>query len=187
MLNGHNRTDILAGDLVVHDGLPCNNNKGRLSYTKQELLALKDRTLHHRIYTLSPATCVNIRTYRIQKRKFRRKRGGRRKNIRPQSYNPRNVIKIKLHHKNSFKNVCENVKLATINTQSLKPKSAMLWNYIIDENIDISVLTETWLQSEDQLWIQTRDLNINQFRIQTVNRNNGRGSGLAIVYRKIIK
>ena len=63
----------------------------------------------------------------------------------------------------------------------------MLWNYIFDENIDISVLTETWLQSEDQLWIQTCDLNINQFRIQTVNRNNGRGGGLAIVYRKNYK
>ena len=51
----HIITDTLPGDLIVHDRTL--NNKGNLSYSVKQLLALRERTLHHRIYTLDPKTC----------------------------------------------------------------------------------------------------------------------------------
>ena len=77
----------------------------------------------------------------------------------------------------------ENIKLVTLNTQSLKSKSATAWNYFTDLNIDLAVLTETWLKSEDESWVAGCDLNVNQFRMQTLNRSNKKGGGLAIVYK----
>ena len=47
-INCNNEKGYLPGDLIVHDSVPC-NNKGNLVYTKEQLLWLKDRTLHHRI------------------------------------------------------------------------------------------------------------------------------------------
>ena len=63
----------------------------------------------------------------------------------------------------------------------------MVWNYFTDLNIDLAVLTETWLKSEDESWVAGCDLNVNQFRIQTLNRSNKKVGGLAIVYKHTYK
>ena len=115
----HIITDTLPGDLIVHDRTLI-NNKGNLSYSVKQLLALRERTLHHRIYTLDPKTCITIRKLKIHKRKFRRKRGGKNKFKKHLGCQPANLINIKLNHRNEFRDVSENIKFATVNTQSIK-------------------------------------------------------------------
>ena len=162
----HIITDTLPGDLIVHERTL--NNKGNLSYSVKQLL--RERTLHHRIYTLDPKTCINIRKLKIHKRKLRRKRGGKNKFKKHLGCQPANLINIKLNHKNEFRDVTENIKFATVNTQSIKPKTAVLFEYFNEQNIDLAVLAETWLKSEDELWIQGCDLNVSHNRIQSVCR-----------------
>ena len=60
---------------------------------------------------------------------------------------------------------------------------------LVSNRIEVCLITETWLRPviEDDTWVQALSLNTNQFRMNTVNRQNGRGGGLALVYNKEIK
>ena len=54
------------------------------------------------------------------------------------------------------------------------------------ENIDFTMLTETWLKNtdEDMAWVSTSDLNNDNLRLDTVNRNNKQGGGIALLHKK---
>ena len=58
-----------------------------------------------------------------------------------------------------------------------------------ENNTDIAVLTETWLWDSlaDKAWLQGYELNNNGYHIDTVNRNNRKGGGIAIVHKESIK
>ena len=55
---------------------------------------------------------------------------------------------------------------------------------LVEEDIDLCVLTETWLNRNDIPWIDGSDLNNDGYTMDNSLRNNGkRGGGLAIIYK----
>ena len=46
-------------------------------------------------------------------------------------------------------NISNKIKFVVADVQSLKPKEQEVLDYLISANVDISVLTETWLQTSD--------------------------------------
>ena len=54
------------------------------------------------------------------------------------------------------------------------------------ENIDFTMLTETWLKNtdKDMAWVSTNNLNNDNLRLDTVNRNNKQGGGIALLHKK---
>ena len=52
--------------------------------------------------------------------------------------------------------------------------------------LDLLVITETWLKNtdEDQIWVQSSEINRNNLTIQTHNRTNKWGSGLALMHNR---
>ena len=58
-------------------------------------------------------------------------------------------------------------------------------DYLVSANVDISVPTETWLQTSDSnnAWVSCSSLNNSYFHLSVSNRVR-RGGGLTIVYRK---
>ena len=77
------------------------------------------------------------------------------------------------------------VKIATGNVQSLKNKEQPLLYQLIDQDIDIMIVTETWLTKDDTIWLEACDLNKDTYRIQSAHCQNGRGGGLALIHRSI--
>jgi exonuclease III len=77
----------------------------------------------------------------------------------------------------------EKIKICTINVQSIKNKQSVVRNYIIEEKIDFSILTETWLQPEDSAWKECSNLNNLGLNLSTSDRGQRKGGGLALVYK----
>ena len=75
------------------------------------------------------------------------------------------------------------VKIATGNVQSLKNKEQPLLHQLIDKDINIMIVTETWLTKDDTIWLEACDLKKDTYRFQSAHCQNGRGGGLALIHR----
>ena len=85
----------------------------------------------------------------------------------------------------SQNNVAE-ISILLINAQSIKNKDILLAEYIHDINIDVCVVTETWLDKnsdEVNALISTCELTKHGYRLDAINRQT-RGGGLAIIYKR---
>ena len=60
---------------------------------------------------------------------------------------------------------------------------------LVSNRNEVCLITETWLRSDinDDTWVLTSSLNTNEFRMSTVNRQQGRGCGVALKHNKEIK
>ena len=77
----------------------------------------------------------------------------------------------------------DNMLIALVNAQSLRSKELLLHDYIKEDNIDICIVTETWIQNteEDKAWCEISALNNDNLMLHTVYREECRGRGLALV------
>ena len=103
----------------------------------------------------------------------------------PGKINLDNLIKIKTEAKPTTRNI----KIATINVQSLKNKIDLVSEELNDNHIDIAILTESWLTDsiEDATWLKSCECNASPFKILVKNRKGKREEGIAIVYKNPIK
>ena len=97
-----------------------------------------------------------------------------------------NLINIKTSTSSVYN--CLEVRIATVNVQSVKNKDLILHQHICDNGIDLCVLTEMWLSSkqDDITWQSCTPLNNDPFRVSISNRIGQAGGGLALVYNKEI-
>ena len=77
------------------------------------------------------------------------------------------------------------LSICLANIQSVKNKQLILHQYLVENNIDLCVLTERWLRDTevDQVWLQCSLLNNNGFKCFTSNRQHRRGGGIALICR----
>ena len=115
------------------------------TYSSMELKCLKDTIYHNSCYKALPTQiCKRIIDLKIYKKRRGCITGARsRKQQNPRYANLSNLINIKTSTK-SVSNYLE-VKIATANVQSIKNKDLILHQHICDNEIDLCVLTETWL------------------------------------------
>ena len=78
------------------------------------------------------------------------------------------------------------LRIGTANTRSIKNKQEIVWEAINRYNLDLLVVSKTWLKDtdEDEIWIQSSEINRNNFTIQTHNRTNKQGGGIALIHNK---
>ena len=57
--------------------------------------------------------------------------------------------------------------------QSLKNKEQLLLHQLIEQDIDIMVVTETWLTEDDTVWLDACDFNRDTYSIQSAHQQNG--------------
>ena len=69
--------------------------------------------------------------------------------------------------------------------QSIKNKQLILHQYLVENNINLCVLTETWLSDTEaaQVWLQCSSVNSDGFKCFTSYRQSRRGGGLALISR----
>ena len=161
------------------------------SYSRDELLNLQTSR-----GKLSPEAILNIKNLGI-KRRMRGRRSGlhikkKEKRVR-QGVNWDNLCKLKrgdlCHHD-------ENTDIALIihqaNVRSIKNKDHILRQSILENNIDVSFVSETWLKEldsneEDHAWVDCCEINTNGLGFSSIPRKARRGGGIGLIYKKHYK
>ena len=95
--------------------------------------------------------------------------------------NKSNLVQIKC--KSLDKKHNKNIRILTINTQSIRNKDILLHNHLCDNDMDICIASETWLMGtiQDETWIQMSTLENGGYNINIANRKERLGGGLALV------
>ena len=100
-----------------------------------------------------------------------------------------NLIYVKRTSTTGIKQHTEKMNIMLTNIQSIKSKELQLYKVIQEENIDLCVVTETWLSNnvEDDTWVKCSVLNNNNLKLANVNRISRKGGGIALVYSNNLK
>ena len=158
----------------------------QLSYGPNELRAINDQNKHDKRFKILPfRTIRRIRELQINRR---RQKTSIKSEPKQPGVNHNNLIHIRpTNTKGQFYTLSLNI--ATVNVRSLKNCEQQVLNEIIKGNIDVLVITETWLLNtqDDAHWIQASDLNKEPLTCQTYSRVGRRGGGLALVCNSCLK
>ena len=96
------------------------------------------------------------------------------------------LISIKCHPSPATFNRAKSLKFAVLNTRSIRNKSLIVKDFIVDRDVDILALTETWLNSSDLDSQIIRDICPTGYELHSVPR--GRlGGGIALVHKKPLR
>ena len=144
-----------------------------LGYDREHLIGIgKQVKVDRRLKILEFNVIKTIRNLRINRRGCR----GRRKKISrvtPMTSENLTVVKVVVNH--NIKPSQKSCQMVVINTQSIKNKEHMIMEYLMDKQVDLAILTETWLCGEDETWVNALECNKNGYRLDIVNRKNRRG------------
>ena len=78
------------------------------------------------------------------------------------------------------------IRLGTLNSRSVKNKDPLIIGELEDKNVDIVLITKTWIKNtdEDSAWLNQSDLTQGNFSVTMHNRpGNKKGGGIALMYR----
>ena len=154
-----------------------------VKYYRSDLLQIRQKVqLSETSKSLSLDTIKVIRKNRLNKRG---ERAG--KNHNKQKYLDINTSasehETSIYHKPE-QGSRDNISILLINAQSLKNKDSLLAEYIHDINIDVCVVTETWLDKnsdEVNAWISMCELTKHGYCLDAISRET-RGGGLTVIY-----
>ena len=149
-------------------------------YTSNQLITMSNKLKDNK-YCILPFDTINkIGELGLNKHKARKYNN--RYLHKPKMVNTKNLIQINTTEKNNL----NNIRIATMNTRSVKNKQLQIIEIVELQNIDFIMLTETWLKNldEDKAWVNTSDLNNNNLRLDTVNRMKRQGGGIALLHKK---
>ena len=75
------------------------------------------------------------------------------------------------------------VKIATVNARSVRYNITIILTNMVKWNIDLLVITESWLTSKDDLWLQSQGMSKLGLKFINTPRSDGRrGGGILIIY-----
>ena len=94
--------------------------------------------------------------------------------------NTSNLIYITTSASDQSRCLDNNVTICTLNAQSVRNKTLSLADFIQTEHVDICVITETWLKSDDD--VVMGDLTPNGYTLYNHNRSERMGGGLAVIH-----
>ena len=123
-----------------------------------------------------PISAGTVRKLILNKKKIRRR------NNQVPSVNFDNLIIIKCTQSKYIYNMSTKNRLTTINIQSLKSKELTLTEHLGSNDADMCVVNETWLNDDDQVWLQSSKFNKNGWKCYNINRQGRWGGGLALIY-----
>ena len=124
-------------------------------YNVDQLKHIKNRVDHDRkLRILDYKACVNIRKFGINRKKTRRGRNvGNAKcyKSKPRSVNFDNLILIAWIQESKITKFTKQVKFMTLNVQSIKNKDQLIADYLLNEHINVAIITETWLKDTNDI------------------------------------
>ena len=91
-----------------------------------------------------------------------------------------NLINIYIENRPKW-DIANDLLLMLANVQSIKSKTELVMDYLLDSKVDVAVLTETWLSDNDEIWLKPSDFNKHGYKALHQNRPKCQGGGLAII------
>ena len=155
----------------------------RPTYTRQQLLDIRNQVKLDNKYSKIPFETINlVRKFKINKRPSKLDR--ERPTFKQTKIQPSNLVNIEISDDSKLGS--NHIRIATINTRSIKNKVELVLENSNLQNLDFLAVTETWLKDtdEDRAWIETSRLESEDLTFQTHNRQNKRGGGLGLLHRK---
>ena len=174
---GHHDPRFSPKDIVKSS---CSTRK----FSSDQLHIIRKECNKHpyELLTLPPSTIHRIRRLKIQRRKKRGTRAG----VVKDAELSMSLIPVATHAFHDIK-ISGNLRIATVNARSLKPKQHFLLDLLIEYKIDILIVTETWINNSDndKTWSECSVLNTgNGFKLNHgVIRSHKRGGGISIIHR----
>ena len=80
-----------------------------------------------------------------------------------------NLINIKYTSNAYYQSPNECVCVLLVNALSIKNKDLCLKQYIQECRAVLTIITETWLQEDDTIWLMSTELNKDGLKMETVN------------------
>lgn len=75
------------------------------------------------------------------------------------------------------------IKCCLMNARSIMNKTVLIKDIITENNIDVAIITETWLTSNGKCMTALNDITPNNYKVMSKPRCSKRGGGLAIIHR----
>ena len=156
-----------------------------LKYDHEQLINISKHVKGDRRLNILDSNVVNIiRNLRIYHQGCR----GKRKNIpRLTSITHNTLIEVKAIVNHNTKPSWKSCQMVVINAQSIKSKEHIIMEYLMDKQVDLAILMETWLCEEDDTLVKALECNKNGYKLDTVNRNDRREEGIGFIYWETIK
>ena len=142
---------------------------------------------------LDRSACTRIRKLHLNRRG---KRGGKRLKshthrlgLIPDGVNSANLICIKMDTTQSMIDTKLKLTMSLLNAQSIKNKELLLHGQLILHDVDICILTETWLSDSglNRTWLQYTVLNKVPYQMFTSNRTGRKGGGVALISKSHLR
>ena len=156
-------------------------------YNADHLKHIKNRGDYDRkLRILDYKACVNIRKFMINWKKIRR--GRKVGDVKCYESKPRSVnfdkpIPVAWIQESKITKFTKQLKFVTLNAQSIKNNDQLIVDYLLNEHIDVAIITETWFKDTDDIWLQGCELNKNGYKITSSNRKIRQGGGVVLVYK----
>ena len=153
------------------------------TYTRQQLLEIRNMVKQNTRYCTIPFETINlVRKYKINKCPSRLECSWAQ--IRQSGSQQNNLVNIEIKARGIT--VSQHIRIATVNTRSIKNKVDLVLENSELENLDFLAITETWLNDTDEhrAWIMTSQLESEKYSFHTHNRLGKRGRGLGLLHRK---
>ena len=152
------------------------------TYSCKELMVINKETRQNQSYTILPFGAISeIRSLKLNCKRINNNKWH---NIKQKGVNPYNLTHVQITKTLEPHN--SKLKIATVNTQSIRNKDLQVMELISDHNLDLMVATETWLtgSQNDNIWLEGTCLHKDQLRMLVNNRVGRRGGGITLIYRK---
>jgi len=141
-MSTYNNSSVLVNTILP--GAKANQNTVNFYSTEQ---LLDYRSAPRQFSIPSEGVLSLLKTHNLLR--YRGKQGGRPRVKSNAGVHHSNLIQIKLDHSFLFNANRENhLRLSTVNTRSVRGKTADLLQHVLEDNIDLCLITETWLQTD---------------------------------------
>ena len=104
--------------------------------------------------------------------------------------NNKNSISVDLNTSSSFSSTSSATKLLKIchlNSHSINNKSTIIKDYVVETDVDVMALTETWLTPDSEFDFAIRDTTPSQYAFLHNPRINRSGGGVGLLYKSSLK
>ena len=177
-----NTTEVTTNELELASKLFKTGEGPLRTYSHNELMVIHRETRNNQKYRILPFGAISeIRSLKLNHKKIKNSKQHitKQKGVNPDNLTHVQIKKILEPHNSKL-------KIAKVNTQSIRNKELQVIELISDHKLDLMEATETWLTDSqtENIWLEGTCLNKDQLRMLVNNRVRHRGAGIALIYRK---
>ena len=85
----------------------------------------------------------------------------------------------KTHHIKKFN---KDISVVLLNARSIRNKDQLITDYLLNNRVDLAIITEIWLKNNeaDDIWLECCELNQNGYKTRNINRTKRSGGVLLL-------